>query len=68
MKYPPVHYHDYLGLDPLLGSQKRRSEEMGHPAHDEMLFIIVHQAYELWFKQIIFELDSVLKVFSLDSI
>ena len=29
------------------------------PAHDELLFIVVHQAYELWFKQILFELESV---------
>ncbi|MFN7727783.1 MAG: tryptophan 2,3-dioxygenase family protein [Bdellovibrio sp.] len=64
MKYPPVHYHDYLGIDALLGSQKRRSEDYGNPAHDEMLFIIVHQAYELWFKQVLFELDSVLETFS----
>ncbi|WP_415062462.1 tryptophan 2,3-dioxygenase family protein [Bdellovibrio sp.] len=63
MKYPPVHYHHYLGLDPLLSTQHRKSEEYGKPAHDEMLFIIVHQTYELWFKQIIFELDSVLSAF-----
>lgn len=63
MKYPPVHYHDYLGLDPLLSAQKLKSVEHGKPAHDEMLFIIVHQTYELWFKQIIFELDSVLGAF-----
>lgn len=60
MKYPPIQYHDYLGLNQLLGSQRLRSEEFGKPAHDEMLFIIVHQAYELWFKQMLFELDSVL--------
>ena len=35
----------------------------GRPAHDEMLFIIVHQAYELWFKQILWELDAVLATF-----
>lgn len=64
MKYPPVHYHSYLGIDQILGSQHRKSEEYGKPAHDEMLFIIVHQTYELWFKQIIFELDSVLKTFA----
>ncbi len=63
MKYPPVHYHSYLGLDPLLDAQHPKSVEYGKPAHDELLFIIVHQTYELWFKQIIFELDSVLSVF-----
>lgn len=64
MKYPPVHYHEYLEIDKLLSAQKRRSEELGNPAHDELLFITVHQAYELWFKQIIFEIDSVLETFS----
>jgi tryptophan 2,3-dioxygenase len=64
MKHPPVHYHDYLHIDSLLGIQNRRSEQMGHAAHDEMLFITVHQTYELWFKQILFELDSVLSVFN----
>lgn len=63
MKYPPVHYHNYLGLEPLLKTQQRKSEEYGKPAHDEMLFIIVHQTYELWFKQILFELNSVLTTF-----
>ncbi len=62
-KYPPVYYSDYLQLDKLLDSQHRKSEEYGNPAHDEMLFIIVHQAYELWFKQIIFELNSVVDMF-----
>lgn len=62
--YPPVAYGDYLKIDELLGLQKRRSEDFGPPAHDEMLFIIVHQTYELWFKQILTELDSVLEIFS----
>ena len=35
------------------------SKELGDESHDEMLFIIIHQAYELWFKQIIHELKSV---------
>jgi tryptophan 2,3-dioxygenase len=64
VKYPPVHYHDYLKIDQLLSAQTRRSEEMGNPAHDELLFITVHQAYELWFKQILFEIDSILEIFS----
>lgn len=68
MKYPPVHYHDYLGLDKIMSTQNRRSEEFKNPAHDEMLFIIVHQTYELWFKQMLFELDSVLEIFSKDKI
>ncbi len=68
MKYPAVQYHDYLGLDALLGSQNLKSEEFGNKAHDEMLFIIVHQTYELWFKQMLFELDAVMEAFSADSI
>lgn len=62
-KYPPIYYSDYLELDKLLSSQKPKSEEYGHKAHDEMLFIIVHQAYELWFKQILHEIDSVNQMF-----
>ncbi len=66
--YPPIYYSDYLHLEKLLTSQMPKSDEYGHPAHDEMLFIIVHQAYELWFKQIIHELNSILKMFQTDNI
>jgi tryptophan 2,3-dioxygenase len=59
----PLYYADYLQLDRLLGSQQMRSALVGRPAHDEMLFIIVHQAYELWFKQILWELEAVLATF-----
>lgn len=55
----PVHYSDYLQLDKILGAQLRESERLQQPAHDEMLFITIHQAYELWFKQILFEVESV---------
>ena len=55
----PVHYSDYLQLDKILGAQQPESELQEQPAHDEMLFIIIHQAYELWFKQIMYEVDSV---------
>ena len=58
----PVYYSDYLQLDRLLGSQQLASAAGGEPVHDEMLFIIVHQAYELWFKQILWELDEVAKL------
>lgn len=64
MKHAPIHYHDYLSIQTLLSSQKLRSEELGTKAHDEMLFIIVHQTYELWFKQMLVELESVLEIFS----
>ncbi|MFO0415226.1 MAG: tryptophan 2,3-dioxygenase family protein, partial [Bacteroidota bacterium] len=58
------YYPSYLQLEKILDSQKPLSFEPGNePAHDEMLFIIIHQAYELWFKQILFELDYVKKIF-----
>jgi tryptophan 2,3-dioxygenase len=59
----PLYYADYIHLDRLLGSQELQSALHGRPAHDEMLFIIVHQAYELWFKLILWELDAVLAAF-----
>lgn len=65
---PPVEYAEYLHLDRLLSSQSPKSAEHGSLAHDEMLFIVVHQAYELWFKQILHELDSVLALFRQDSV
>lgn len=45
-------YTSYLGIDELLKLQRPLSEG---PEHDEMLFIIIHQTYELWFKQLIHE-------------
>ena len=42
---PPVYYGDYLQLDSLLALQAPESAKHGPPVHDEMLFIIVHQAY-----------------------
>lgn len=67
-KYTSVHYHSYLRLEKLLDSQHLRSVELNDPAHDEMLFIIVHQVYELWFKQIIHELKSVIDMFREDRV
>ncbi|HMG66818.1 MAG TPA: tryptophan 2,3-dioxygenase family protein [Chitinophagaceae bacterium] len=57
-----IYYHDYLQLDKLLNAQSPESEKQNLPAHDEMLFIIIHQAYELWFKQLHHEIDSVLVI------
>jgi tryptophan 2,3-dioxygenase len=55
----PQYYGDYLAIEKLLDLQKPLSLEAGKLiAHDEMLFIIVHQAYELWFKQILHELRA----------
>jgi len=45
-------YSSYLRLDELLDQQRPQSEE-----HDEMLFIVIHQVYELWFKEMLHELD-----------
>lgn len=63
MKYPAVTYYDYLKLTTLLSAQVPRGPEFGLKAHDEMLFIVVHQTYELWFRQILWELESVLEIF-----
>ena len=63
MENKAVYYADYLQLDKITGAQDPESFKEGHkPAHDEMLFIVIHQAYELWFKQILFELDSVIAI------
>jgi len=59
-----MNYHDYLQIDKLLSAQKLESNIQGKPAHDEMLFIVVHQVYELWFKQILTEVQSVVQIFS----
>ena len=63
-----VHYSDYLQLDKILNAQEMESANQGVHAHDEMLFIIIHQAYELWFKQIIYEIDSVAEIMNKPSI
>ncbi len=52
----PVTYSSYLKLDELLSLQQPLSEG---PEHDETLFIIIHQVYELWFKEMLHELDYV---------
>jgi len=57
-----MYYDDYLQLDKILDAQSPQSIERNLPAHDEMLFIIIHQTYELWFKQLHHELDSVLVI------
>ncbi len=62
MKLPPISYHNYLKLDRLLDCQTLRSEEVQKPVHDEHLFVVVHQCYELWFKQIIKEVDSAIGI------
>ncbi len=58
----PVYYGDYLQLPKILNAQVTESGKHGQSAHDETLFIIIHQTYELWFKQILHELDSVREI------
>jgi tryptophan 2,3-dioxygenase len=51
---PAVTYGSYLHVDELLSLQTPRSDG---PEHDELLFIVIHQVYELWFKEILHEID-----------
>lgn len=60
----PVYYGDYLQLGKILNAQAPESEKYGNAAHDETLFIIIHQTYELWFKQVLHELASVRSILS----
>ncbi len=65
MENKAVYYADYLQLQKITGAQTPESFKEGKiAAHDEMLFIIIHQTYELWFKQILFEVDSVIGIMS----
>lgn len=63
MSHKQVYYGEYLQLERIINAQHPLSMDIDTGgAHDEMLFIIIHQTYELWFKQIIFELDSILEI------
>lgn len=65
----PLYYSDYLGLDKILTAQHPKSaSQLTSSAHDETLFIIVHQAFELWFLQIRHELKTVVDFLAKDSI
>ncbi len=66
MNKSDVYYGDYLKLPQLLSAQSPRSAEVGREVHDETLFIIVHQAYELWFKQILHDIESIAELFDGD--
>ncbi len=61
--YGKLSYGSYLKVPELLDLQELRSE---NEAHDEMLFIVIHQAYELWFKLVLFEFDSVAEAMERD--
>jgi tryptophan 2,3-dioxygenase len=63
-----LYYSDYIELDQLLNSQHPKSFASPREGNDEMLFIIIHQVYELWFKQILFELDLARHIFIQDRI
>ena len=65
-KTPWDQYSEYLSLEKILDAQKPLSDAAGAPAHDEMLFIHFHQICELWFKQILFEMDDIEQRFSRD--
>jgi tryptophan 2,3-dioxygenase len=60
---PAVTYGSYLRVDDLLALQRPRSEG---PEHDEMLFIVIHQVYELWFKEVLHEFDRVMRLLTGD--
>lgn len=65
---PPVYYSEYLQLDKILEAQLPESEKEGIKADDEMLFVIIHQTYELWFKQILHEVNIVRDIFKQPSV
>jgi tryptophan 2,3-dioxygenase len=60
---PAVTYGNYLKIDELLSLQQPRSQG---PEHDEMLFIIIHQVYELWFKELLHEFRRVAQLLTDD--
>jgi len=62
-KAAPLSYNKYLRVPDLIGLQECLS---GPEHHDELLFITVHQAYELWFKQILHELDAAMVMMNKD--
>lgn len=63
-----MYYSSYLQLDKILNAQELESDKLKKHAHDEMLFIVIHQAYELWFKQILFEVQSIHEIMSKENI
>jgi tryptophan 2,3-dioxygenase len=59
----PYTYTSYLRVDELLDLQTLASAAKGEAEHDEMLFIVIHQVYELWFKQVLHEVDLLRRSF-----
>src|SRR5438105_7201853 len=62
---PAATYGSYLKIEELLSLQQPRS---AGPEHDEMLFIIIHQVYELWFKELLHEFDHVMRLLEEDEL
>jgi len=58
-------YGSYLRVDDLLSLQRLQSEP---PQHDELLFIVIHQVYELWFLQVLHELEAVMRSLAADEL
>jgi len=56
-------YGSYLRIDELLGLQHELSDP---PHHDELLFIIIHQVYELWFRQMLHEIEAAMRNLAAD--
>lgn len=61
-----IKYGDYLALDKILDAQHLESDKHSQHAHEEMLFIITHQTFELWFKQVLTEMGSVISLLDRD--
>jgi tryptophan 2,3-dioxygenase len=57
-KNAPLSYNKYLKVPELISLQETLSEP---ESHDELLFIIIHQTYELWFKQVLHEIDATIR-------
>ena len=60
---PPLSYNKYLRVQDLIALQDCLSDPVHH---DELLFITIHQTYELWFKQILHEIDSAISLMNAD--
>lgn len=65
LKFEKLNYNSYLKVPELLSLQKELSDP---PHHDEMFFIVIHQAAELWFKEILHETEALIKAFRANSI
>lgn len=65
LRFEELNYGSYLRLPELLALQRQRSQP---PHHDEMFFIVIHQSFELWFKEALHELDLLGEHFALGSV